>query len=243
MEIKFMDIPNGPGREELDLILSFLPKISFESGIYLAGGAVRRLAQGQSLIDGDLDFFFRKLNPSRLFEDEFKDHLDPPFVSSRAVTYKVPMGENEFKIQIIRRMFYKDLESLFNDFDFTVCQFATDGEKIAYTDQSLSDLRSNTLSFNRDKILDSRTLPMRFAKYVRYGFIPEPHMFTEVVKKGLTQSTRYIFSSASWAIKNSDMTSSNYCESEDELVFCDDADEFESKSDDTELIQDKTNDQ
>lgn len=78
--------------------------------------------------------------------------------------------EMRFKMQAIKKYFPSSLEELFGTFDFTVCQFATDGNTMVATRSALEDCEHNRLTMVPDTT--RRISVLRLAKYSAYGFNP-----------------------------------------------------------------------
>jgi len=176
-----VDIPTGPGVEQLNSLLEILPPISIKWGPWIAGGAVRRILQ-QRVIDeeGDVDLFFSDAGEFLKFDRALSSY-ELVHSSGKAKTYMV----NGLKVQIIKRRFYDDLKTLFADFDFSVCQVATDGKKIAYADEALQDIKDNRLRFANVGRISPLTVVGRMVKYVGHGFTPDPGLFRIIVESGL----------------------------------------------------------
>jgi hypothetical protein len=176
------EIPPSPDLETLKEILAELPEMNLVTGPWIAGGAARRLLQGSSLQDGgaDVDFFFPTQQSWRAFDAILKKY---PVIheSSRATLYDV----KGLKIQIIQRRFYDTINEVFRDFDFAVCQIATDGKNLAYTKQAYENITTGTLSMAIQGIVSSSTMISRMTKYINYGFLPVPGLHAELVKNGL----------------------------------------------------------
>jgi len=183
---KYHAIPDGPGMEELWSILHQVPQVSLKNGAYLAGGAARRLLRGESIKGGDVDFFFKNGAQYKLFCDAFHDR-EEVFRSEQAVTYLV----NDIKVQFIKRNWYLSIKDVFQDFDFSACQIATDGEWLAATDQGARDILSNTLRLAPGGRVSKRTIVARMIKYLQHGLLPEPELFTLIVKSGLDVNMAY----------------------------------------------------
>lgn len=74
----------------------------------------------------------------------------------------------EYKIQLIKKKFYNNLEEIFNDFDFSVCKVATDGRgTFVFDDQALEDIAHQRLRCTRYSPAGFMT---RFIKYNIYGY-------------------------------------------------------------------------
>lgn len=85
-------------------------------------------------------------------------------LNSQAIEQKI----SEYKVQLIRKKFYPTLESVFDDFDFSVCKVATDGQgTFTFADGALEDIINNRLRcthYAPDGFLT------RFIKYNIYGY-------------------------------------------------------------------------
>ena len=180
LTIKYVPIPVGPGRAQLAEVLKLLPKPSLDFGPWIAGGAARRLLQGKTFEEGDVDFFFANFSDWQKYVD-CMDEKDIVAKTKQANTYCV----NGIKIQLIKRKFYKSLDKVFSDFDFSACQVATDGLEIASSEQAYDDVMNNILRFAPKGVIAKHTLVQRMAKYVGHGFIPESGMFKMIVESGL----------------------------------------------------------
>lgn len=181
VDYQLTSIPEGPGVAQVEKILDLLPPLSLKHGPFLAGGAVRRLLQGRAVDDGDLDFFFTHIGEFKKFERIMNDY-ERVHASAQASTYLV----DGIKVQLIRRRFYENLGFLFGDFDFTVCQVATDGKQIAYSNRAVEDINNMTLRFAEKGRVTKSTVVGRMLKYVRHGFTPEPGLFKMIVESGLS---------------------------------------------------------
>ena len=182
-----MPIPSGPGVAELNGVLSVLPPVDLKHGPWICGGAARRLLQGMSLKDGDVDLFFK----NKASWETFVKAMEPfelVIKTERANTYLV----NGIKVQLIRRKFHLQLEDVFKDFDFSVCQIATDGHVLAATKQAHLDITDGLIRFAPAGTVAKHTLVQRMVKYVGYGFVPEPGLYELMVKSGLDYVSAYV---------------------------------------------------
>lgn len=161
----------GGSWEETELfsVLSLLPAVTTK-GPWLAGGALRRTISGKSL-DSDFDFFFTdqeqmtaftaRLSTAGLSKVKETDHHE------QWEGYLTEIGRAVI-VQCIRFLFYQSAEEVIQSFDFTVCQFAYDGEHIYAADYSLWDLGRKRLAIN--KITFPISSMRRLLKYTRQGF-------------------------------------------------------------------------
>lgn len=179
-------LPEGPGLEEMEKILDILPPLSLKHGPWLAGGAVRRLVQGKSIADGDMDFFFTSKAEWQKFYNALRD-FEVLHKSEAATTYMV----EGIKVQLIKRLFYDNLDKLFADFDFSACQVATDGKALAHGPDAVQDINNNVLRFAAVGRITKKTVMGRFLKYLNHGFMPDNEVFGKMVKHGLKGNNNY----------------------------------------------------
>ena len=172
METHIIPVPEGPGKVRLlDMIdKGLVPTPNLFSGPWIAGGAVRRLMLGQDLIDADIDVF-RSTDSKR---DAYLSELDKvglsKFVTEMATTYKMKHGDDIQKVQVITGRLHNTVETLLDDFDFTVCQFATDGNYIVYLNTAKDDLENGILRKSENARKNNPGILKRFIKYANYGY-------------------------------------------------------------------------
>lgn len=92
--------------------------------------------------------------------------------SDNAVTYSVTISGAShplWKVQLIKRRFYKNIEDVIDDFDITVCQIATDSyNKIVTSKHFAEDVAAKRLRF----VNMTPSSAKRLIKYWAYGFTP-----------------------------------------------------------------------
>ncbi len=194
-----IDIPEGPGVEKLNWILEQLPPLDLKAGPWVAGGAARRLLEGQPLEGGDVDIFFSCRKSFKIFCQHLESY-QLVISTERAKTFMV----QGIKVQAICRQTYITVEDLFKDFDFSVCQIATDGKKIAISNQGHRDMKERVLRFAPGGKVARQTVIKRMTKYLAYGFIPEPGLYETMVNSGLLGVSSYSI------FEGSEADSSNY---------------------------------
>lgn len=75
---------------------------------------------------------------------------------------------NEYKVQMIKKKYYTCIEEIFNDFDFSVCKVATNGQgEFIFDEQALDDIAHQRLRCTRYAPEGFLT---RFIKYNIYGY-------------------------------------------------------------------------
>jgi hypothetical protein len=149
-----------------------------EQGPWIAGGMGRQLALGEYNF-ADIDIWF---NSQASYEqcmirlnNTFGNYIYETYSSENAKTYSV----GDFKVQLIRRAYYKNLDDVFANFDFTCCQVAVDKDFIAYG-PGIEDAKNYILKLNK---LDHRGFLARYAKYVGYGYTMPNNEFLDVINK------------------------------------------------------------
>ena len=148
-------------------------------GPWIAGGMGRQLVRGETEFN-DIDVWFN--NAEQLhdlncrFQQVFLDNCYCIYSSPNAETLQV----GDFKVQFIRKQFYRSVEEIFDNFDFTCCQIAVD-ENIQAYGPGIEDAKNSKLKLNQ---LDRHGFIYRYAKYLGYGFKMDPEEFLEVIEKG-----------------------------------------------------------
>lgn len=154
---------------DLAKLLALLPPIA-KDGPWIGGGALRRVLIGQGL-ESDFDFFFRDADQLSAFTEGLerlglaKVKETPHHVQYRGYLAAIT---RQVDIQCIRFMYYADAASVVDSFDFTICQFAFDGETLTTGEFSLWDLGRKRLAVH--KITYPVSTLRRVLKYTRQGF-------------------------------------------------------------------------
>ena len=183
-------------RTRLSQVLETLPALT-KDGPWLAGGAVRRLLQGQSSLDSDLDFFF---NGETQFQDFAAALVTAGFTLKRetehhqhyvgkVTTHRPDETEATFEqvinVQLIRFKYYESAAGVIDSFDFTICQFAYDGTTLTMADLALWDLARKRL------VLHQLTYPVstmrRLLKYQKQGYFACAGCLTEILARTVGQ--------------------------------------------------------
>lgn len=139
------------------------------NGAWCAGGAIRRTLIKQPL-DSDFDFFFR--SPDQLAEWE-KSLPSTLSLARETEHHKHWRGTLEgsaipVDVQAIRFRYYTSAEEVIDSFDYTITQFALDGEKLVTTPHALWDLGRKRLAIHR--VTYPVATMRRMLKYTRQGF-------------------------------------------------------------------------
>ena len=145
-------------------------------GPWIAGGMGRQLVLGETNF-ADIDVWFN--NPMSYehcmlrLNNTFGNYMYETYTSDNAITYTV----GDFKVQLIRRAYYKSLDEVFANFDFTCCQIAVDRNFYTYG-PGIEDAKNYVLRLNK---LDSRGFLARYAKYVGYGYTMPSDEFLDII--------------------------------------------------------------
>jgi hypothetical protein len=143
--------------------------LNLAEGPWVAGGAVRRTLAGKGVSDSDVDLFFASAEQlascrAALEAKGGKQKRE----SEHNIEYAVAIGESEYRVQFIRISFYSSPEAVIDSFDFTICQFVTDGKDVICGPYSLWDLSRKRLVVH--KITYAVASMRRALKYAGQGF-------------------------------------------------------------------------
>jgi hypothetical protein len=165
----------NPSPEKTHSLFSLLDELKaiknmLGNGVWIAGGAIRKTILGEAL-NTDVDFFFGSSEILEKFKAEIIDYgaeLQHKTDHQETYVYNSSALEGEVKLQLVKIDYYKDVESLLNSFDFTICQFAYDGENLYCGKYSLWDLSRKRLAIH--KITYAIPSMRRIIKYSKQGF-------------------------------------------------------------------------
>lgn len=150
-------------------VLGWLPPLS-RQGPWLAGGALRRTLLNKEP-ESDFDFFFRDADQLQMFEDRIAaSGMAKVRETEHHKHYRGKFGEDPTvrDVQLIRFAYYASAAAVVDSFDFTICQFAYDGEMLTMGEFSLWDLGRKRLAVH--KITFPVSSMRRMLKYGRQGF-------------------------------------------------------------------------
>lgn len=158
--------------EEMEIfdVVNTLKPFQIQVGqVWVAGGAVRKTLL-QKEIDSDYDFFFSNNEALVAFKQHVKEEGGK--LSSETPhqeTYLIDIQNKPRVIQLIKIGFYESVSKLLDTFDFTITQFAYDGENLYAGSHSLWDLSRNRLALH--KLTYGVATMRRLIKYTNQGFI------------------------------------------------------------------------
>ena len=148
--------------------------LDLNNGPFIAGGSVRKLWQNLNWQNQDIDVWcMSKEQYELVFKKLWAKKFKRKFETRYATTFEFVSPLNKrtpFKIQIIKKPF-DSIEKIFDYFDFTVCQFATDGKTIIASEEAIVDCHKNLINYIPSEKRSKLKLK-RIMKYVAYGFYP-----------------------------------------------------------------------
>lgn len=181
----------GIWNSRLDKIIPYIPK-----GAWIAGGFLRALVANEDDSGGDIDFFFHTEEAFNQMLDLIKYPTAKPGAEKAFGYYALPEYEAIEKlrivdceslistrpnIQLVRLYWFDSPEHVIDSFDFTVCQFITDGETLWFNPQSFDDIATKTIREHRPTNDAIATLN-RILKYQRKGYKISTEEFSNVEK-------------------------------------------------------------
>lgn len=168
----------GIWSKRLEKMSKFLP-----DGVWIAGGFLRAIIAGEDETNGDIDFFFNSHNS---FE-QMLNMIKHPNIEQRQAFgfYKLPGDDINISLtpfidcesevmfrpnlQLIRMVWHDSPEHVIDCFDFTVCQFITDGKTLWYHQNAFDDIKTKQLREHR-KNGDPLSIFSRILKYIDKGY-------------------------------------------------------------------------
>lgn len=151
---KLLEIHDNAALKHLNKIAK---QIYLGDGMWIAGGYVRKVLFNEDR-QCDIDVFY---NTKKTFQ-QHTAKLETIQKYPRETSAHVTFGIGGQPVQCICMQFYKDLYSVLDGFDFTICQFGYDGDKI-YTFPSKADSLIKSSLTQSD--VNSKTLRVHNIKY------------------------------------------------------------------------------
>lgn len=143
--------------------------IKGKPGRWLAGGAIRRaIKDGKSDSDWDIFFANAKEKDDFIAECEKSHEISNEKKNENNHQFTLTVGEEKYTVQCITIAYYETPEKVIETFDFTICQFITDGVSLWAGETSLYDLGRMRLVVN--KISFPVASLRRLLKYAKQGF-------------------------------------------------------------------------
>lgn len=155
-------------REPVNII-----KPNWQTGPWIAGGAVLRWYQNQPVGESDIDIFCSSAQQAEQIIQNIKSYgrYTTKYESENATTlsYTSHNGEQNWTLQIIKRRFFNSPQDVIDSFDITVCRLVTDGNTLSLGEHTAKDIREKNLRFRMPLQPDALK---RLTKYWTYGYRP-----------------------------------------------------------------------
>lgn len=181
------------------------------AGPWISGGTARRLWYNTAWIQHDVDVFFSNkqqfecanekilaifneqsvvknqfvLSPFELSISELNIEIKR-HVTENAITYRIKIADTLVTIQLISNMWYSSVRNIWNNVDFSVCRFATDGATLVADPIAVDHCNSRVLTVNYtySKPISAR----RVIKYSIYGFNADQHIMKQLLQQHENQN-------------------------------------------------------
>lgn len=154
---------------EIFKVIKHLPEL-IKDKMWIAGGAIRRTLLNKEL-DTDVDLFFKDEESLKSYSKEL-EKIGAKIITENehqtTFTYHIEKLNKSYLIQAVTISFYDNVEDLLDSFDFTITQFAFDGEILYCGEHSIWDLKSNKLALH--KLTYGVATMRRMIKYTNQGF-------------------------------------------------------------------------
>jgi hypothetical protein len=139
----------------------------------VAGGAVRDAYCHNGKMPNDIDLFFKEESDFEETLSRFGEDKSKKIISKKENDYNISLeiedeDQVQYKIQLINFVYALTIEELFQEFDFTICQFACDFENLYMGKYAVKDALSKQL------VVNTLTYPVsslrRILKYKDQGY-------------------------------------------------------------------------
>lgn len=143
----------------------------------VAGGAALYWYQNQPVKDHDIDLWFKTREDAEAMTKYLCEKQDPVFKTDNADTFEIDRNSKIYKVQVIRRHVYDNVNDLLDRFDITVCKVATDGNHWWIGRHFITDLKDRRLRFTSFK----PEMVRRMVKYMVYGYTPDDATLQQII--------------------------------------------------------------
>lgn len=158
--------------------LSGVSKTICQKGAWLAGGAVRSIFDNTNI--HDYDFYFNSVD-IYVKTYMFLNNIGAKLIYRCPLDFLRTYEYNNEKYQLIFHKSFENMQSVIDEFDFTICQLITDSKILIVQNTTLKDIRKKQLK------LWSLPYPAatikRIYKYLNYGFTATPLLYQTIVEK------------------------------------------------------------
>lgn len=158
---------NDVDEMEIFQVLKELPELDKDK-VWLAGGALRRTLI-HDLLTSDFDFFFKNEVELKTFKIKLESKGAKKISETEhQETFEIKIKDKPRLIQLVKIGYYNTVEDLLDSFDFTITQFAYDGEDLICGKYSLWDVARKRLALH--KMTYGVATMRRLIKYSNQGF-------------------------------------------------------------------------
>lgn len=138
------------------------------SSCWLAGGSLRTCVDKEDEV-ADYDLFFPNSEAATKTKEALQE-LDFNVVFECPLGELTTMKQDDLKVQLVTKFYYKSIVECVESFDFNACCFGYDGEYLYTTKEAINAVKRKRLSFNQI------TFPVatinRMFKYRQKGYVP-----------------------------------------------------------------------
>jgi hypothetical protein len=168
---------------------------NWQHGPWVAGGSIRRLVTGEDPLGSDVDVFFadeqqylawfasiekdKNISISNNRQNQYNMSFDVAIQDSDDAPGN-PQDPIRAKIQAIFINYYNDPQAVIDSFDYTICQFVTDGWHLLVGPYTLWDTARKRLVINN--VTYGVSTLRRMFKYTKQGFYACSGMMVEFLK-------------------------------------------------------------
>lgn len=181
--------PNQGYPARFQEVVAGIQPLHFVAGPWLAGGSIRRLFDGNEG-ESDFDLFFQSEEQLKSFQASLKTPWRTTKVlweNEQNITIEVTLcptvdvpQSKPFKLQLIKFYFYSP-EAVIDWFDYTNCQFITDGNTLMVGEYTLYDIGRKQLRLHN--IHHAASTVRRMLKYARQGYTVCDGTINEILRR------------------------------------------------------------
>ena len=156
-------------------------EFNMDTGPLLAGSSVKKIFLDTEMNYSDWDIFCSSKDQYISICEKLKNltEVDTYTTTTNAISFKLNINSTDsHTVQVINRATFNSADELLNSFDFTVCQFITDGHSFKIGDKTLHDERTKSIRLVTDEIRD--TFIARLTKYISYGYTPCKELYQKI---------------------------------------------------------------
>lgn len=170
---------------QLGTVLRVLPGLNGLTGPWVAGGSVRRAAMNEPL-GKDVDVFFRDEAQFEVWAGMLRSNASAVEMfteaTDRRIAFLLDIGEPRIKVDLVCGTYFKSVEELLGDFDFTCCCFATDGTSLFTGEHTLFHAAKRVLKVNNVSKMHCSLDHME--RYMLEGWAADKECLHELLKYG-----------------------------------------------------------